>query len=72
MHRVRHPDAHAPAVFKRLAAANFGPERGQRALLVIHGNRRVSVLLVGPGTELVKVRGDARRLGTRRNLGLEP
>ena len=72
VHRVRHPDAHAPAVFKRLAAADFGPERGQRALLIIHGNRRVGVLLVGSGTELVKVRGDARRLGARRNLGLEP
>ena len=72
VHRVRHPDVHAPAVFERLAAADFGPERGQRALLIIHGNRRVGVLLVGPGTELVKVRGDARRLGTRRNLGLEP
>ena len=71
VHRVRHPDVHAPAVFERLAAADFGPERGQRALLIIHGNRRVGVLLVGSGTELVKVRGDARRLGPRRNLGLE-
>ena len=72
VHRVRHPDAYAPAVFERLAAADFGPERGQRALLVIHGNRRVGVLLVGSGTELVKVRGDARCLGPRRNLDLEP
>ena len=72
VHRVRHPDAHTSAVFERLAAADFGPKRGQRALLIVHGNRRVGVLLVGPGTELVKVRGDARRLGARRNLGLEP
>lgn len=72
VHRVCHPDAHAPAVFERLAAADFGPECGQRALLIVHGNRRVGVLLVGSGTELVKVRGDACRLGARRNLGLEP
>ena len=71
VHRVRHPDAHAPAVFERLAAADFGPECGQRAFLIVHGNRRVGVLLVGSGTELVKVRGDARCLGPRRNLGLE-
>lgn len=71
VHRVRHPDVHTSAVFERLAAADFGPERGQRALPIIHGNRRLGVLLVGSGTELVKVCGDARRLGPRRNLGLE-